>query len=371
MKVGFLINPIAGMGGRVGLKGTDGVYREAVERGAEPVASHRAERCLTEIRQGHTWYAPGGVMGGSLLRKFFPTDAIHTVGRRVSSPSDSTTDDTKKAVEHLVDEGVDIILFCGGDGTARDIFTVIGDKVPMLGIPSGVKMHSGVFGVNPEATAELFNMYADGSASLGKVEIMDLDEDRYREGSWEFVLHGEALSVNEPHYIQLGKQSFRAVGDDEIKDDIASYLIEEMERHPRDLFVLGPGSTTGRIQELLGLEYTLLGVDLLRGGKVVRSDASESDITEAASGGDIKIVVSVIGNQGFFLGRGNQQISPKVVRLAGLKNLYIISTPSKLQRTPLLRVDTGDPELDREIREKGYIRVLQGFREYRLVKVDG
>ncbi len=372
MKVGFVINPIAGMGGKVGLKGTDGVYEEAVERGAEPVASHRAKRCLVDIDKGHSWFTAAGVMGESLLREFFPSDVIHVVGRLVSSPSDSTTEDTQKAVDHFVDEEVDIILFCGGDGTARDIFEIVDKKIPILGIPAGVKMHSGVFGINPEASAVLFNMYADGDADLGAVEIMDLDEELYRDGEWEFKLHGEAVSVYEPHYIQLGKQSFRSVSEDDIKHDIASYIIEEMEVNPNHLFVLGPGSTTARIQEILDLEHTILGVDLLKGKKIVESDVSEAEIMDAVKGSEgIKIVVSVIGNQGFFLGRGNQQISPKVVRRAGLKNMYIIATPSKLQRTPRLRADTGDRELDREIREKGYMRVVQGFREYRLVKVEG
>ncbi len=232
-------------------------------------------------------------------------------------------------------------------------------------------MHSGVFGINPEAAAQLFNMYAKGEAELGAVDIMDLDEDKYREGSWEFKLHGEAVSIYEPHYIQLGKQSFRSVNDEEMKYDIASYIIEEMEHYPEHIFVLGPGSTTAMIQEQLKLEHTLLGVDVIKNKEIVVLDASESDILEALEKvKGVKVVVSVIGNQGFFLGRGNQQISSSVIRKAGLMNIYILATPSKLKKTPVLRADTGDTELDKEIHEKGYMRVVIGFREYRLVAVQ-
>lgn len=370
MKIGFLVNPIAGMGGKVGLKGTDGVYNEAVERGAEPVSSHRARRCLRDIDHGHQWYTPGGVMGEAILKEFFSDEEVIVVQPTVTEVHLASKEDTREAVRAFLDEDVDIILFCGGDGTARDIFEVVGKEKPILGIPAGVKMHSGVFGVDPEAAAALFNLYAEGRADLGMLEIMDLDEDLYRSGRWEIKLHGEALSLNEPHYIQLGKQSFRAVGEEDIKHDIASYMIEEMERYPGHLFVLGPGSTTAKIQELLELDHTVLGVDILMNKKILSLDVSEESIMDAAADAEgIKIVVSVIGNQGFFLGRGNQQISSKVVRQAGLKNIYIISTPAKLQKTKCVRVDTGDPELDREIREKGYMRVVQGFREYRIVPV--
>ncbi len=371
MKVGFVVNPIAGMGGKVGLKGTDGVYEKAVERGAEPVATARAKRCLVEIEGGHRWFTAGGVLGEKLLNEYFPSDEIQVVGRDISDISDSKVDDTQKAVNTFVDKEVDIILFCGGDGTARDIFEIVDKDIPILGIPAGVKMHSGVFGVNPEASAKLFNMYARESADLGAVEIMDLDEDLYRQGEWELKLHGEAVSVYEPHYIQLGKQSFRSVSEDDVKHDIASYIIEEMEQYPEHLFVLGPGSTTAEIQKILGLQHTILGVDLLKAKKVVELDVSETDIIHAFEDSKgVKIVVSVIGNQGFFLGRGNQQISPEVVRRAGLKNIYIIATPSKLQKTPKLRADTGDAALDGKIKEKGYMRVVQGFREYRIVPVN-
>ncbi|MFW6041274.1 MAG: ATP-NAD kinase family protein, partial [Thermoplasmatota archaeon] len=231
--------------------------------------------------------------------------------------------------------------------------------------------HSGVFGVNPESSAQLFNDFVVGEADIGTVEIMDLDEDRYREGEWKIKLHGEAKSIYEPHYIQLGKQSYRSVEEDEMKHDIARYIIEEMAYYSDYLFVLGPGSTTSSIQDELGLDYTILGVDLLKNKEIVRLDVAEKDILQAGEdAAGLKIVVSMIGNQGFFLGRGNQQISPSVVKKAGLQNIYILATPTKLKKTPYLRADTGDDELDEQIRDKGYMKVVQGFREYKLVRVQ-
>ncbi len=372
MKIGFVINPIAGMGGRVGLKGTDGVYEKAVELGAEPVAVDRAEKALEEMKGGHVWLTGSDILGEKSLKKGFPDDEIIVVhGSSEDQIGETSAEDTHKIVRTFLDEGVDLIVFCGGDGTARDVFEEVDKELPILGIPAGVKMHSGCFGVNPEASARLFNSFIEGEADVSEVEIMDLDEERYREGEWEIKMHGNALSIYEPHYIQLGKQSFRSVDQEDQKTDIAHFIIEEMEDDPDHLFVLGPGSTTARIQEELGLEHTILGVDVLKNKEIVELDVAEKDILRLAEdSAGLKIVVSMIGNQGFFLGRGNQQISPEVVKKAGLDNIYILATPTKVKRTPNLRADTGDEGLDQKIREKGYMKVVQGFREYRLVKVQ-
>lgn len=372
MKVGFVINPIAGMGGRVGLKGTDGVYEEAVKLGAEPLAQDRAEKALQNMRGIEEWYTAGGVLGEDSLKGLFPDDRIEIVHEPDADELGKTdSKDTKAAVKAFLDKEVDLIVFCGGDGTARDILEEVDKKVPILGIPAGVKMHSGCFGINPEASAELFNDFVEREADTGTVEIMDLDEKKYREGDWEIKMHGEAISVYEPHYIQLGKQSFRSVDQEKQKRDIADFIIEEMEEYPQHLFVLGPGSTTAKVQEVLELNYTILGVDLLKDKQIIELDVAEKDILDYSKDiAGMKIVVSMIGNQGFFLGRGNQQISPDVVKKAGLDNLYILSTPSKLKKTSKLRADTGDDELDKKIRERKFMKVVRGFREYKLAEVQ-
>jgi len=372
MKVGFVINPIAGMGGKVGLKGTDGVYEEAVELGAEPVAIDRAEKALQEMKGDHVWLTGRGILGEESLKKYFSDDEIKVLHTPTENEIGKTSpQDTHELVQAFLEKDVELIVFCGGDGTARDVLEEVDKEVPILGIPAGVKMHSGCFGVNPEASARLFNSFVEGEADVSDVEIMDLDEERYREGDWEIKMHGEALSIYEPHYIQLGKQSFRSVDQEDQKTDIAHFIIEEMEEYPEHLFILGPGSTTSKIQEILGLEHTVLGVDLLKNKEIIELDVAEQDILRLAEDSvGFKIVVSMIGNQGFFLGRGNQQISPEVVKKAGLDNIYILATPTKVKKTPNLRADTGDEELNEQIRYKGYMKVVQGFREYRLVKVQ-
>ncbi|MEF8835060.1 MAG: ATP-NAD kinase family protein [Candidatus Thermoplasmatota archaeon] len=372
MKVGFIINPIAGMGGKVGLKGTDGVYEKAVELGAEPVAKDRAEKALQKMKEGHVWLTGNGILGEESLKNFFPDDEIQVVHESSKKEIGKTSaQDTHEAVKAFLEEGVELIVFCGGDGTARDVLEEVEKEVPILGIPAGVKMHSGCFGVNPEASAELFNQFVEGEADISEVEIMDLDEERYREGDWEIKMHGQALSIYEPHYIQLGKQSFRSVDQEDQKRDIAHFLVDEMEEYPDHIFVLGPGSTTAEIQKVLDLDFTILGVDLIKNKEVVKLDVAEKDILELAEKATgLKIVVSMIGNQGFFLGRGNQQISSEVVKKAGLDNIYILSTPTKLKKTGNLRADTGDEALDEQISEKSYMKVVQGYREYRLVKVQ-
>lgn len=372
MKIGFIINPIAGMGGKVGLKGTDGVYEKAVELGAEPVAVERAEKALENMKENNRWFTANGILGEKSLEKYFDKDKIQVVHETANAEIGETTDnDTKKAVREFLNHDIDIVVFCGGDGTARDIFGEVDMKIPILGIPAGVKMHSGCFGINPKASANLFNDFIEEEAEISEVEIMDLDEDRYRKGEWEIKLHGEALSIHEPHYIQLGKQSFRSIDQEDQKQNIADFMIEEMESNPDHLFILGPGSTTAKIQETLDLDYTILGVDLLKNKQIVELDVAEKDIldhSKEVSG--IKILVSMIGNQGFFLGRGNQQISPKVVRRAGVDNIHVLSTPTKLKKTSKLRADLGDEELEQKFREKGYMKVVQGYREYRLVKLQ-
>ncbi len=372
MKVGFVINPIAGMGGKVGLKGTDGVYEEAVELGAEPVAKDRAEKALQMMKEGHIWLTGGGILGEESLKNHFPNDEIRVLQEPSENEIGKTSPkDTHELVRNFLENEVELIVFCGGDGTARDILEEVDKEVPILGIPAGVKMHSGCFGVNPEASARSFNSFIEGEADVSGVEIMDLDEERYRKGDWEIKMHGEALSIYEPHYIQLGKQSFRSVDQEDQKTDIGHFIIEEMEENPDHLFILGPGSTTAKIQEILGLEHTVLGVDVLKNKEIVELDVAEQDILRLADDSvGLKIVVSMIGNQGFFLGRGNQQISPEVVKRAGLDNIYILATPTKVKNTTNLRADTGDEELNEQIREKGYMKVVQGFREYRLVKVQ-
>lgn len=373
-RVGFLINPIAGMGGRVGLKGTDGVVAEAMRRGAEPIANTRALEALRELKRlldgapgtlTLTWFTASGVMGCDALRAagFSAIQVVHDVAAEPSAQ------DTRAAVEKFLAAGIDLILFCGGDGTARDICGVAGDGVPILGIPSGVKMYSGVFGVTPARTAEILLRYLMQEIGLASVEILDLDEEKYRRDEWAVRLYMSAKTPFEPTYVQTAKALIGGADEDAVKEDIAAHLREEIEARPAALFLLGPGSTVQAVGRSLHVDKTLLGIDAIAGGNVVGKDLAERQILELlARYGECKLILSPIGAQGFVLGRGNQPLSPTVIRQIGTANIILIATPAKLARTQILRFDTGDPALDADLISRKFFPVIVGYRRIRLVK---
>lgn len=372
--LGFVVNPIAGMGGRVGLKGTDGVLDQALELGAEPVAPQRVHMFLKKlgsiiesrgIEEPIEWLTCAGNMGENHLK------AVEATSEVVYSPEEPTSaGDTTNACKKFLERGAGLIVFCGGDGTARDIWQTVDEKVPIIGIPSGVKMHSGVFGMNPEATAEIVAAFISGELDIAEGEILDLDEERYREGEWHIRLFGTAKTPHEPTYVQVSKVQVEAVGEDAIKEEIAESIVEEMEDDPDMLFILGSGSTVGAVSEELGIEFSLLGVDATVNKELIAKDVNESKLLELLDQYEkVRLVISPIGAQGFILGRGNLQLSPEVIRRIGIDNITIISPPAKLAQTPVLRVDTGDKELDEMFYEKQYLRVVFRYKTMRLVKI--
>jgi predicted polyphosphate/ATP-dependent NAD kinase len=375
---GFVVNPIAGMGGRVGLKGTDGVLDEAINLGAQPVAPHRVHLFLEKLeslietrRIGERveWLTCAGIMGEDDLE---PAGIDIMTYEIVHTPADPTAaDDTKKACKKFLERDVALIVFCGGDGTARDIWQTVGEDVPIIGIPSGVKMHSGVFGMNPEATAEIVVAFLSGELDIAEGEILDLDEEKYREGEWHIRLFGTARTPHEPTYVQVSKIQVEAVGEEAIKEEIAESIVEDMEDDPDMLFILGSGSTVGAVSKELGVEFSLLGVDAVVDKKSVAKDVNESKLLELLDRYEkVRLVISPIGAQGFILGRGNLQLSPEVIRRIGIDNITIISPPAKLAQTPILRVDTGDKELDETFYEKQYLRVVFRYKTMKLVKIE-
>ena len=264
-----------------------------------------------------------------------------------------------------------MILFCGGDGTARDIFEIVGTKIPILGIPSGVKMHSGVFGINTRATAKMLFEFVNKTLSIGDAEIMDLDEDLYRKGEWNIRLFGIAKGIVEPTYIQVGKTCYESVSDDEIKDELAEHIIDEIEINTDSLFLFGSGGTIDYIAKKMKLNNTLLGIDGFYHNKLVGSDLNEEQILKLlAKYPTAKLILSPIGAQGFILGRGNLQLSPKVIKKIGIDNIIVVSTPSKLAGTPFIRIDSGDKKLDHLFIKKEFIMVVIGYRLSRVVKIQ-
>lgn len=373
-RIGFLINPIAGMGGRVGLRGTDGVAAEALRRGAQPVAHARAIEALRALKQlfdgipgapAIRWRTASGAMGEDALRAagFTAIEVMH------QASTDPSAQDTRAATSKFLATGVDLLLFCGGDGTARDICTVAGETTPILGIPSGVKMYSGVFAVTPVHAAEIVLRYLTQDIGLARVEILDLDEEKYRRDEWAVRLYMSANTPFEPTYVQAAKALIAGSDEEAVKEDIAAHLREEIDAQPDTLYLLGPGSTVQTVGRALQIDKTLLGIDAVAGGQIVGRDLAEQQILELlARHGDRKLVLSPIGAQGFVLGRGNQPLSPAVIRMIGLDNLILIATPAKLVRTPLLRFDTGDPNLDADLISRKFFPVIVGYRRTRLVK---
>ncbi|WOX56493.1 MULTISPECIES: ATP-NAD kinase family protein [unclassified Methanoculleus] len=352
--IGFLLNPIAGMGGTVGLAGTDGVVAEALRRGAAPRSAGRAVQVLSLLKDDDiTWCTCSAPMGEDAL-----IDAGIDRSTVLYRPAVSTgAADTKAACRAFLEAGVDLVAFCGGDGTARDVFDAVGREVPVLGIPAGVKMYSAVFAVDPPAAVTLIR--ETGRAPCRDSEVMDIDEGAYRSGRLAARLYGYARVPYLPERIQSGKQVFEQQDEERAKDDIAAFINEVM--LPDTLYIIGAGSTTARIMERLGLAPTLLGVDAVRGGEVVARNADEKTLLSLLDRYPrAKIVASPIGAQGFVLGRGNQQISPAVIRKAGLRNLIVVATPGKLAATPLLYVDSGDAALDREVGDS--FLVVSGYR---------
>ena len=373
-RIGFIVNPIAGMGGKVGLKGTDGVLSQALELGAQPVAPIRAEAMLKEFKTEYgennpiQWLTCDGDMGKNELQHagFTNVEIVYTPRSQNTTPSD-----TKKACQYFLKTPVDLLLFCGGDGTARDIYEIIKDALPLLGIPAGVKMHSAVFGITTSATAKILHEFIHKRLTIGDVDIMDLDEDRYRKGEWNIRLFGIAKGIIEPTYVQVGKTLYESVSDNEIKDELAEHLGEEMDSHPKYLYFFGSGGTIDYVARKMNLDNTLLGIDAVYRKKLVQKDLNEEAILKLLNKyHKAKLVLSPIGAQGFILGRGNLQLSAKVVKKIGVENIIVVSTPSKLIHTPLLRVDTGDRKLDQVFAKLGYLMVVIGYRLSRVVRIQ-
>lgn len=366
---GLIVNPLAGMGGSVGLKGTDGpeTLEEAKRRGARPLSGERAVRALTRITTSKTPFrlltASGDLGEYSALAAGLEPSVVHRV-----EPGAAEAADTKAAAEAMSFSEVDLLLFAGGDGTARDILGVVGDRVPVLGIPAGVKMHSAVFGATPGDAGSLAALYLDGgpSARLRDAEVMDLDENAFREDRLSARLHGFARSPHGRHLAQNAKAGSRSSDDAQLEaacQRIAAQMREGV------LHIVGPGTTMRRVMGSLGLPSTLLGVDAVLDGALVGSDLCEQELLGLMEGNETRIVVGVLGGQGYLFGRGNQQISAEVIRRVGREGIVVIASMDKLIAlgTGGLRVDTGDAEVDGML--VGHLLLHTGPDRYALLKV--
>jgi predicted polyphosphate/ATP-dependent NAD kinase len=372
-KLGFIINPIAGIGGSVALKGSDGdgITEQALALGATAKANQRASLALSILlpyRDDIIVYCANDLMGEMTAQALgFKTQVVF----QTDKPEHTTAEDTENTVKALLAEHIDILLFAGGDGTARNVCKIVGDKFPVLGIPAGCKIHSGVYAVTPKAAGRVVEMMLTNQlVTLTEADVMDIDESLFREGIVKAKRYGEMQIPAELRYVQAVKSGGKEL-DELVLQDIAAHVINEMDD---GLFVIGSGSTTAFLMEELALDNTLLGVDLVEQQHLIASDVTEPQLWQAitlakAENKTIKLVITLIGGQGHIFGRGNQQLSPRVIRAIGKDNILIIATKAKLTALasrPLI-ADTGDSDLDIEL--SGYLPVITGYNDQVLYPV--
>ena len=365
-KIGLIVNPVAGMGGSVGLKGTDGdAYKRAKELGAQPVTPVRTKDFLEHIRRKEDielMTAPGK-MGEDYIRDFnLPATVVGRIAEETSAL------DTRRIAEEMLMQGVNLLIFVGGDGTARDIYDAVGMKVTVVAVPSGVKVFSAVFAYSARAAAEMVDAFI-GGARVGEQEVLDIDEAAFRDDRLASQRYGCLLVPSIKKYLQGGKKSSNmnilAV---KSKKEVAADIIEQMDRDT--LYLLGPGTTVKAVADAAGVPKTLLGVDAVADGKLVGADLNEKAILSLFQKFKKKcIIVTPIGGNGFIFGRGSKQLTPEVIRRVGRENIVIVGTRDKIVKLEALRVDTGDFSLDKIL--AGDMAVTVGYKETLKIEVRG
>ena len=379
VRLGLLANPDAGLGGRLGLKGSDGQAEFARSMGAEDRSGPRLRMMLEHFSRIHRvksqeieWVTSQGRMGSDWI----PADL--EVGSFVhvhESSGETSANDTEDAIGKILESEIQLLVYSGGDGTTRDIVSALESagypSIPVIGVPSGVKMHSGCFASSPKAAAEVLSAWIHGDLLVSSTEVLDLDEDLYRKGKWVVRLYAEAFSPNSPRWMQGSKELIQTESEDEIIGGLAdhieqSFLSEEM------MIIWGSGGTLSSIGANIGFDLTTLGIDATIGKNQIGTDLDEAGLIEIldSHGGDIALLLSPMGGQGFLIGRGNLQLSPEVLRMIGIENILGVVTPAKLLTVRSLRIETGDADLDAEFASKRYMKILQGYRTTRILPVS-
>ncbi|WP_043598040.1 ATP-NAD kinase family protein [Aeromonas diversa] len=357
-RLGLIINPVAGLGGSVALKGSDGVVELARRLGAVPRSAERARAALAELAGlDYELVTVAGPMGEELAREM---GIPHTLIDHHPA-AESCAKDTRSAARLMAEMGLDLLLFAGGDGTARDICAAVGEHAHVLGIPAGCKIHSGVYAVTPQAAGRVVARMIGGELlTLAQGEVMDIDEEAFRAGRVRARHFGELMVPQDLRFVQAVKAGGRE-SEPLVLADIAAEVVSRME--PDTLYLMGSGTTVAACMAELGLENSLLGVDLVENGRLIGQDLRADEILTRIAGRPCSLIITPIGGQGHLFGRGNQQLTPAVLRAVGLDRILVIATKSKLATLagrPLL-VDTGDRTLDQAL--QGYRRIVTGWRD--------
>lgn len=360
-RLGLVINPFAGIGGALALKGSDGkeIREKALSMGAQKMANQRTETALEELlplKEQLSIVTAAGEMGAELAQKMgFSYQIVYDAGTIQTEP-----EDTIAAAKSIAKTGVDMLLFAGGDGTARNICEAINEPIPMLGVPAGCKIHSGVYAITPRAAGRVAAMLVKGDlVTVHDADVMDIDEQAFRQGIVKARPYGAMRVPAELTYVQSVKNGGKE-SEELVLADIAAHVIESMDD---ELFVMGSGSTVAFIMEELGLENTLLGVDVIQHESLLHSDLTAAQLLAIIEDKPTKLVITLIGGQGHIFGRGNQQLSPAVIRAVGKDNILLVATKTKLQALngrPLI-ADTGDETLNKEL--AGLMPIITGYHD--------
>lgn len=427
--IGVLVNPVAGVGGSAGLSGSDGadIQQLALNLGAKPRATSRMVLALGELaarQPGLTVLTAGGSMGEDAVREAgleatvvyraacdrataaetaVPgatapgATAPEATAQETTAPETTavttTAADTRAAVAALVEGGATLVLFAGGDGTARDVAAALSnlalahpdvitstgaETVAALGVPSGVKMYSGVFAVAPRAAGSTAAAWIDGTVPTILRDVLDIDEEALRVERVAARLFGSMRVPVIAGRTQARKSSTLA-GEHQAILAAARGAVNQLDEH--GTYAIGPGGTMQEVARLLGYAKGPLGVDIVRPADLAAAlaageapeplmrNASEREIARFARRGGLKLVVSIIGGQGFVLGRGNQQLGREVLSKLEPGDLIVVAPDQKLidlRGQPLL-IDTGDDEID--TRFTGIVRVVTGVATHSLYRM--
>ena len=396
MRIGIVVNPDAGLGGRLGFKGSDGRAAEARAAGAEDRAGPRMTLALDSLQTllssslnrsdaAMECFGWNGRMGGSWVPETQNNMTFTSIGE---TPKETSVADTEKLVTALINTEVEAILYAGGDGTTRDIANTLekigkeAQEIPLIGVPGGVKMHSGCFATTPKAAAEVTLAFMIGDLRCAITEVMDLDEEIYQEGVWKVRMYGEAWTPSSPRFMQGAKEQVERTSEADTIEGLAQHVKSLLSSENDLMVVWGSGGTLRRMGDFCGHQLTLLGIDILgplvNGERKLSSDLNEQQLLDILSShvdenGNPRprlLLLSPMGGQGFLIGRGNLQLSPDVLRMIGIDNILGVATPAKLIGLNAVRIDTGEVELDQVFQKKRFMKILQGFRTTRLIRVE-